>query len=153
MHKHLRLYSTLALVLLTLRLPEEPLAPPHPGPDLFTSESSPCSTTHPLAPHFALPPLGPHPAKLPPPSSLGGRPRLSPTIRPGGKKAARPSAPLCGSQSLTPQQVPLPRRAVNLGAGGGGDRHAPCRAAGTPHAPTQIPGAPRVPAAQPRPPR
>lgn len=95
--------------------PQELLTLSSAGSRLFTSEWLPCSAallhSPPSTPHSALPPPGPLLARLRPPSvSPQGCPRFSPTTRPGRKNEARRSArvPLRGSQSLQPQQVPLP---------------------------------------------
>lgn len=84
-------------------------------------------------------------AKLPLSSSSSlGSPQALTHHPPVSEEPASPSAPLGRSQSLRPQQVPLPHRAVTRDPGRGGSRNAPCRAAGSPHAPDLV-GAPRAP--------
>ena len=87
-HEDLRFSPAQASALLTLRLPGELLTAPSPRPGL--SEGPRCCTPPPSAPHSA-PPGGPAPQPSP-----EGRPRVSHTIRPHPKDAARPSAPLAG---------------------------------------------------------
>lgn len=133
--------------------PQERLTLSSPGPHLFTSEWLPCSTPHPQ-PHTLLflllvlfwpgcvsPALVPRVAQgsRPPPARVG-------RTKPVGARVSL----LVGPRASRLNRCPC-HRAITPRPGGGGGRHAPCRAAGTPHAPAQVPGAPRALAAPPRP--
>lgn len=86
---------------------QELLTPASPDPDL--SEWPPCSTPPPSTPHSALLLSGPRRPGCTGPSSLScesGRPRVSPTIRPHRKTAARLSAPLAGSRASRLNRCP-----------------------------------------------